>query len=226
MIILAVDTASKSCSVAIMSEHSILSEITIVTQKTHSRYLMEMIEFAIHRSGISKQDLDGYAVTKGPGSFTGLRIGISTMKGFSEATGKPIVGVSSLDALAVSFSFSAFPVCAMLDAKRGEVYYAWYHFTDGTMKKQKQDAVASPKFISADLETPCLLVGDGSEVYREVLMDQNRRDVFFSLPSQNMIRAAHVGYLGIEKIHNHDTLDTVLIPHYIRKCDAVYKNEC
>lgn len=225
MIILAADTASKSCSVAIVSEHSVLSEITIVTQKTHSRYLMEMIESAIRRSGISKQELDGYAVTKGPGSFTGLRIGISTMKGLSEATGKPIVGVSSLDALAVSFSFSAFPVCSMLDARRGEVYYAWYQFTDGVMKKQNQDSVAFPKSVFADWKTPCLFVGDGSEVYREVLMDQNRGNVFFSPPSQNMIRAAHVGYLGIEKIHNQDTLDNALTPHYIRKCDAVYKNE-
>ncbi len=226
MIILAVDTASKSCSVAIASQHSVLSEITSVTQNTHSRHLMGMIESAIRLSGISKQELDGYAVTIGPGSFTGLRIGISTMKGLSEATGKPVAGISSLDALAVSFSFSVLPVCAMLDARRGEVYYAWYHFKDGAMVKKNQDSVASPESVSGNWKTPCLFVGDGAEVYREVLIDQNKGDVFFSQPSQNMIRAANVGYLGMEKIHRPDALDTVLIPYYIRKCDAVYKNEC
>ena len=225
MNILAVDTASNSCSVAVVSEQKVLSEISVVTRETHSKHLMGMIESAVLRSGIPKHELDGYAVTQGPGSFTGLRIGISTLRGFSEATGKPIVGVSSLDALAASFFFSAIPVCTMLDARRGEVYFAWYSFEDGTMKRETAEDVAPPASVLFNRNGPCLFVGDGSEAYREIIAGQNTKKVFFSRPSQNSIRAAHVGYLGIEKLQRQDRLDAQLIPRYIRKCDAERKRE-
>jgi tRNA threonylcarbamoyladenosine biosynthesis protein TsaB len=223
MNILAVDTASRSCSVAVLSEQRVLSEISILTKETHSIHLMEMVESAVRWSGISRQELDGYAVTMGPGSFTGLRIGISTMKGFAEANGKPIVGVSSLDALALSFSFSSIPVFSMLDAGRGEVYFAVYCFQDGVMKTKTREMVAPPQRITADRKEKCLFVGDGSEAYRETIQDGYGRNALFSEPSRNSIRAAHVAVLGIEIMHRQGIPDTELIPHYIRQCDAEYK---
>ncbi|MFH2066933.1 MAG: tRNA (adenosine(37)-N6)-threonylcarbamoyltransferase complex dimerization subunit type 1 TsaB [Pseudomonadota bacterium] len=223
MNILAVDTASRSCSVAVLSEQRVLSEISILAKETHSIHLMEMVESAVRRSGVPKQELDGYAVTMGPGSFTGLRIGISTMKGFAEANGKPLVGVSSLDALVLSFSFSSIPVCSMLDAGRGEVYFAVYCFQDGVMKTKTREMAASPLQIAADLKEKCLFVGDGSETYRETIRSGCGQNALFSEPSRNSIRAAHVAVLGIERMGQQDIPDMELIPHYIRKCDAEHK---
>ena len=223
MNILAVDTASRSCSVAVVDEKRVLSEISILTQETHSIHVMEMVASAVDRSGLSKQELGGFAVTMGPGSFTGLRIGISTMKGVAEATGKPIVGISSLDALALAFSFSDIPICSMLDAGRGEVYFAWYRFQDGVLKTKSSEKAASPKLIAADLKERCIFVGDGSEAYRETIRDESRGNALFSKPAQNSIRAAYVGALGMEKMCHQEIPDTELIPHYIRKCDAELK---
>ncbi|MBW2597806.1 MAG: tRNA (adenosine(37)-N6)-threonylcarbamoyltransferase complex dimerization subunit type 1 TsaB [Deltaproteobacteria bacterium] len=92
MKILAVDTATKSCSVAVVQEKSLLAEITTGRKQTHSKHLMEMINRVMGLSGLSLSELDGFAVTRGPGTFTGLRIGISSVKGLSAASGKPIVG--------------------------------------------------------------------------------------------------------------------------------------
>ena len=108
MKILALDTAAKSCSVAIVDKESVLAELTLCREQTHSKHLMEMINTTIELSGIIVSELDGFAVTRGPGSFTGLRIGISSIKGLAAATCKPLVGVSSLDALAMQCFFSQY----------------------------------------------------------------------------------------------------------------------
>jgi len=124
MRILAVDTATKSCSVAIVEKESIIAETTLFIEQTHSKHLMKMIDTALNLSGLTVSELDGFAVTRGPGSFTGLRIGISSIKGFAMASGKPVVGVSSLDSLAMQCCFSPYLVSPLLDARKGEVYYA------------------------------------------------------------------------------------------------------
>ena len=223
MNILAVDTASKSCSVAVVCDQRVLSETTLHTQETHSTHLMEMIASAIHQSKIAKHDLDGYAVTIGPGSFTGLRIGISTMKGIAEATGKPLVGVSSLDALALACASSNIPVCAMLDARRGEVYYAWYGFEHDRIKTKTKEAVAPPRQIALGREETCLFVGDGSAVYREILMERFGDRAQFAESACNHIRAVHVAWLGREKIGCSCDAGAKVVPRYIRKCDAEVK---
>ena len=100
MRILAVDTATKSCSVAVTEKGFLAAELTTVSAQTHSKHLLKMIHSVINTAGITISDVDGFAVTIGPGSFTGLRIGISSVKGLAVALDKPVVGVSSLDALA------------------------------------------------------------------------------------------------------------------------------
>ena len=95
MRILAVDTATKSCSVAIVEKESIIAEATLFIEQTHSKHLMEMIDTVLNLSGLTVSELDGFAVTRGPGSFTGLRIGISSIKGFAMASGKPVVAFNT-----------------------------------------------------------------------------------------------------------------------------------
>ncbi len=223
MKILAVDTASKSCSVAILNEEKIFAEISNATGETHSKHLMGMIESAIRSSGVSKKDLDAYAVSIGPGSFTGLRIGISTVKGFSEATGKPAAGVSSLDALAFGFSASNLLICSMLDARRSEVYFSCNRFRDGVMTRVVEEGVMDPGRVASSIKEPCLFVGDGSIVYRKVISEKAAEEVFFDQPERNAIRAANVGYLGMKKIQKGEVCEKSLVPRYIRKCDAEVK---
>lgn len=223
MKILAVDTASKSCSVSILNEEKIFAEISNGSGETHSKHLMGMIESAIRSSGFSKKDLDAYAVSIGPGSFTGLRIGISTVKGLSEASGKPAAGVSSLDALAFDFSVSNLLICSMLDAQRKEVYFSCIRFRDGVMKRVVEEGVMDPGRVASAIKEPCLFVGDGSMVYRKVISENAAEEVFFAPPERNAIHAANVGYLGMEKIQKGEDHEKGLVLRYIRKCDAEIK---
>ncbi|MFV9647000.1 MAG: tRNA (adenosine(37)-N6)-threonylcarbamoyltransferase complex dimerization subunit type 1 TsaB, partial [Desulfobacterales bacterium] len=161
MKILAVDTAVKSCSVAIVDKESVLVEFTLGIEQTHSKHLMEMINTAIKLSGIIVSELDGFAVTRGPGSFTGLRIGISSIKGLAAATRKPLVGVSSLDALAMQCVFSQYLICPFLDARRGEVYFSRYRFNGDVLKKEIDEQVLPPGEAVCDINEACIFVGDG-----------------------------------------------------------------
>ena len=126
MKLLAADTATSSLSVAVMDAGSLCTEITRSTGETHARHLMTLVETALGLSGMSVADLDAFAVTIGPGTFTGLRIGLSSIQGMAAATSKPVAGISSLDVLAAqaapSCQVSGSLVCAMLDARRQEVY--------------------------------------------------------------------------------------------------------
>jgi tRNA threonylcarbamoyladenosine biosynthesis protein TsaB len=221
MKILAVDTASKSCSTAVVSEEGVLAEITQVTGETHAKHLMGMIDNAVQLSGLAPSDLDGYAVTIGPGSFTGLRIGISTVKGLSAASGKPVAGISSLDALAALFSFASPWVCAMLDARRGEVYSSLYQFGNSQLIHKTSERALSAAEAVAVIKAPCLFVGDGSVVYRDTIQEIIGNRAIFAPDFQNHINAAAVGRLGMEKFNTREIQPAEnLVPFYLRKSDA------
>lgn len=126
MRILALDTATSACTVAVMDGDKVLSELTLEVPRAHSTRLMPLIAQAVTESGLAKTDLDGIAVGIGPGSFTGLRIGLSTVKGLAFALGKPCVGVGTLLAMAYGTGAQIGLVVPMLDAKRGEVFAAVY----------------------------------------------------------------------------------------------------
>jgi tRNA threonylcarbamoyladenosine biosynthesis protein TsaB len=126
MRILALDTATGSCTVAVCADETVLAEVTLQVPRAHSTRLMPLIAQAVSDSGLTKADLDAIAVGVGPGSFTGLRIGLATAKGLGLALGKPCVGVSTLKAMAFGTSAQIGLAVPMLDAKRGEVFTAVY----------------------------------------------------------------------------------------------------
>ena len=221
MRILAVDTATTSCSVAIVDKTSLLSEFTLAKEETHSKHLMDMIKAALRMSGHNFSDLDGFAVTRGPGSFTGLRIGISTIKGLVVASEKPVVGVSSLEALALQVSYSRDLICPILDARRGEVYFSRYRFLNGHLKKQTKERVAPPDQAVEDLNESCLFVGNGALLYKEMILEKMGELASFAPLIQNTIRASTMAYLSMAKFENNDTDDIEkILPYYIRKSDA------
>lgn len=221
MRILAVDTATTSCSVAIVDQTSLLSEFTIDREETHSKHLMDMIKAALRMSGLNFSDLDGFAITRGPGSFTGLRIGISTIKGLVVASEKPVVGVSSLETLAFQVSYSRDLICPILDARKGEVYFSRYRCINGHLIKQTKERVAPPDKAVDDLNESCLFVGNGALLYKEMILEKMSGFAFFAPMIQNTIRASTIAYLSMAKFENNDTDEIEnILPYYIRKSDA------
>lgn len=221
MKILAVDTATTSCSVAIVDNTNLLSEFTLDREETHSRHLMKMIRSSLGMSGLRFSDLDGFAVSRGPGSFTGLRIGISTIKGLAVASEKPVVCVSSLETLAHQVHYSHDLICPILDARKGEVYFSRYRFLNGGLKKQTKEYVAPLDKAVDDLNESCLFVGNGAVLYKDMILEKMGEYASFAPMIQNTIRASSLAYLSMEKFQRNDT-DPVekISPHYIRKSDA------
>lgn len=221
MKILAVDTSTKSCSVAIVEKESVIAEITLSIEQTHSKHLMKMIDTVLNMSGLTVSELDGFAVTRGPGSFTGLRIGISSIKGFAMASGKPVVGVSSLDSLAMQCCFSSYLVSSLLDARKGEVYFSRYRFENGHLKKEVREQVITPVEAVCDIKEPCLFVGDAVKNYQNKIKDEIGDLAHFAPHYQNTIRASTVAHISMAKFETNDTDDNSLFaPHYIRQSYA------
>jgi tRNA threonylcarbamoyladenosine biosynthesis protein TsaB len=221
MRILSVDTATTSCSVAITQDRSLLAEITNDTAQTHAKHLMGMIETALGLSGLTMPDLDGFAVTRGPGSFTGLRIGIATVKGLAAATGKPLVGVSTLAALALQAAGPSLVICPLLDARRGEVYFTRYRYEDGKLAQLIEEGVAPPGEAVAGLKEKSLFVGGGAMMYRDLLATSLGELARFAPAIQDTIRASTIARLSLPAFEDgpEDDIES-LVPVYIRKSDA------
>jgi len=229
MKILAVDTATKSCSVAIAADTSLLAEQTLISSETHSKHLMRMIKTVLDLSDLAVSEMDGWAVTLGPGTFTGLRIGVSAVKGLAAAFGKPVAGISSLDALAAQAAEPAGLICPMIDARRGEVYCALYRLNsnvpdNGKLIKEMDEDVLSPDKAIFGIHEPCLFIGNGAALYKQTIIDNLGSLAQFAAPCQNTICASTVARLGIKKLKNNaaDKTDT-FTPRYLRKSDASLK---
>lgn len=220
MIVLAIDTASRSCSVAVLDGNAVMAEINDVSGQTHSRHLMGMVDQALSMSVGPMANIDGFAVTQGPGSFTGLRIGISTAKGLAEAAGKPLVGVSSLQALAWQVFPSDVMVIPMLDARRKEVYAARYISDGETFEMVGAEQALSPEAAVDGIDMPCLLVGDGAVAYADRLGKVLGGNMQLALPFQHLIRASTVAFLARERLTGARDDRMTLTPRYLRQSYA------
>ncbi|MGD9134883.1 MAG: tRNA (adenosine(37)-N6)-threonylcarbamoyltransferase complex dimerization subunit type 1 TsaB, partial [Desulfobacterales bacterium] len=156
MKILALDTATQSCSVAVTNDGFLSAELSIVKSQTHSKHLMELIHSVLEIAGFHPGDLDGLAVTIGPGSFTGLRIGISTVKGLAYALARPVVGISTLEALAWQCGQTSYLICPLIDARKGEVYGATYGFNEGRLIQKTGPRAMVPEAVVEDIKSPCV----------------------------------------------------------------------
>ncbi len=226
MKILAVDTATKSCSVAIVTNRSVLAELTVSTGQTHSIHLMKTIQTVIDLSETDLSALDGFAVTKGPGSFTGLRIGISTIKGLAAATGKQMVGISTLEALAYQSALPDRLICSLVDARKDQVYFSRYRLTNGVLKQMIREQVASPFDFLIDIDEACVFAGDGALLYKDTITEKLGSLADFAPQGQHTLRASTVAFLSLERFKKGDTDDVnTFVPHYIRKSDAEIKSK-
>jgi tRNA threonylcarbamoyladenosine biosynthesis protein TsaB len=221
MKILAVDTATESCSVALVEDEALRAETTVVSRQTHSRHLMEIIQRALDMAGWSLGDLDGFVSARGPGSFTGLRIGISTVKGLCTALGKPLAGISNLEGLARQAPVRDGAVCAWIDARRNEVFCCRYWCEYGILRKTTPEDALPPAAALSAMEDACLFIGNGSTLYRQAIQEALGDKARFAPPGTNVLRASTLAFMGLERFAKNDVDDPVrFAPHYIRKSDA------
>lgn len=220
MLILAFDTSSKTASVAVLRDDVILYETVLDTGLNHSEVLLPAIHQACIQTSMKIADMDVFACTMGPGSFTGLRIGASTLKGLILATGKPAVGVPSLDALALNAGVGSKTICAVMDAGRGQVYSACFRYqTSGLLEKISDECVSHPSDIQYDHQQDVIFVGDGAVRYAAEIAGGQQIDTINALP--RYIRASSVGILGKEKYRRNELLDAeTFAPVYLRSADA------
>ncbi|MBI5632234.1 MAG: tRNA (adenosine(37)-N6)-threonylcarbamoyltransferase complex dimerization subunit type 1 TsaB [Nitrospirae bacterium] len=223
MKVLAIETSTMLGGVALADEKGLIAETRLNVKSTHSERLMATIDDQLRQSDLSLGDIDLFAVASGPGSFTGLRIGLSTAKGLCYATGKPLVMVPTLDAFARSFPFSKHPVCVMLDARRGELYAAVFRWDNGFVKMLDASS-AVPDALFRDLDSPVILAGEGALVYRERLIALLGERALFA-PLISMVPSpANVAMLGLEKaMLGEFTEASAAEPFYIRKSEAEVK---
>ena len=222
MIVVGIDTATPQISVAIGTEREILGRVQVA-----GRARQEAVTPALRRlldwTGIDLSHVGGFAVGVGPGLFTGLRVGVETAKTLAQVVKAPIVGLVSLDVLAYAVRFTPRTIVAVIDARRGEVFWATYRQVPGGVMRQTPHAVATPDALVAELMASpeeVLLVGDGAMLYRERLEELGARAEFASAASAHP-DAAQLVELAVPRFlrEEHDRLFDV-VPLYLRRSDA------
>jgi tRNA threonylcarbamoyladenosine biosynthesis protein TsaB len=221
MIILAFDTATKIGSVAITYEDQLIISCTKKSNISYSKRLLSSIELTLKQASLTLEDMSGFGVTIGPGSFTGLRIGLSIAKGLAYATGKPLVGVSTLEAMAFGLPFVPYLICPVIDARKGEVYAGFYKNQGQTLLKTSPEMVLSPRDLCQYINEPVLFLGDGIEVYRDFFKQGLKDEAFFVAEGRRGPVGACVALLAFEKMKEGQTEDIGSIkPRYIRRSEA------
>jgi tRNA threonylcarbamoyladenosine biosynthesis protein TsaB len=225
MKILAIDTSTMLGGVAVLDEaEGLIIETRLNVKTTHSERLMSEIDHALKQAGLGISQIDVFGVAIGPGSFTGLRIGLSTVKGFSYATGKPIVSVPSLEAFAWNFPYSAHPVCTLFDARKKEVYAAVFRWTDRGFDRVMDEVSIKPADLVKACQGPVIFAGEGALLYRDIIAATAGEKALFPAPQQMVPSPSNVAYLALRKALKGDFAEPVtLAPYYIRKSEAEIK---
>ncbi len=220
MKILALDSSAIVASVALCEDDALLGEMMLNNGNTHSETLLPMIEFLLDRFSLSPGDVDAFAVSKGPGSFTGVRIGAATIKGLAFGTSIPCVGVSTLEALAYNLIGFDGLICPVMNARRNQVYTALFRASDGVLTRLSSDEAIAIAELDEKLKAysePVRLVGDGYDITKALLTHP-------ILPTPHRLRAqsaysvAQVAKRLLSE--GKDFSDTALAPSYLRLSQA------
>lgn len=221
MYILGIETSTMTGSVAIITEDRLVAEYTLNTKTTHTERLMSAIDHIVTTASLRIQDIDGIAVGLGPGSFTGLRIGVTTAKSLAYSIQKPIVAIPSLDALASQYLFTDLLICPILDARKHEVYTALYRNTGASVARISAYSVIAPEHILREIAEPVLFLGDGVFPYRQDIEITLGQYAHFADAVHLLPRGSLIAKLGCERLMAGEHDDCfALTPLYIRKSDA------
>jgi tRNA threonylcarbamoyladenosine biosynthesis protein TsaB len=225
MKILALDTTTTSGSVALLDNARPVGEISSEAELSHSERLLASVDFLLKQNGLRVEDLDGFAVAAGPGSFTGIRIGLSTVKAFAYASGKPVAAVSTLEALSWKLREGAARLVApVVDAKKGEIYSALFETGKRGLREIIPQGAYPPDGFLSLLPSRRIIhfLGSGVRVYGDKIAAYLRDKARFS--ARSTFIAAEVGMIGYEKLMKHQAVDfKALEPIYFRKSQAEEK---
>ncbi len=221
MYILGIETSTKSGSVAVIAENGVIAQYSLNLEVTHSERLMSTVDRVLVDTSLTMSQMDGFAVAIGPGSFTGLRIGVSTVKGLTLATGRPVAAVPTLRALAWNLPNAAHPVCPMLDARKNEVYAALFKYDGMNLLQISPEAVLPLPGLRQYISGKTVFTGEAAHIYRKELEKQFGDQVVFAPRSAVLPSAAAVAEIGLAMISNGMSADPDnLAPMYIRRPEA------
>jgi tRNA threonylcarbamoyladenosine biosynthesis protein TsaB len=225
MIVLGIESASSQGGVAVVGRDGLIAEYVLNVEATYAERLLPAVDRVLHDARISLEEVEGFSVSLGPGSFTGLRIGLSTVKGLALATGKPVVGVPTLEAMAWSLPYCQYPICPMLDARKKEVYCALFEYRGSLLTRMMEDAALSPHALVERITQPTLFIGDGWRVFGDFLQQALGALAIAPPPSRGASPAA-VADLGRRRLlqGEKDPIET-LVPRYIRPSEAELKHQ-
>lgn len=232
MLVLAIDSATPVAGVALVSDRAVIREEFVNFKKNHSEILLPLIHTVLKESECTWHDLTALAVSQGPGSFTGLRIGMATVKGLSLATGLPIVGIPTLDVLASNVAGTEALVTVLLDARKHEVYCCHYDVRNADPRAFSEMTACSPEAAAHQAialanqygREKIILLGDGFYPYRD-FFQSCLGDRLLEVPSHIMLpRAAALGYLACQKAASGQMENAhSILPIYIRLSEAEYR---
>ncbi|MEK6577428.1 MAG: tRNA (adenosine(37)-N6)-threonylcarbamoyltransferase complex dimerization subunit type 1 TsaB [Nitrospirota bacterium] len=223
MLVLGIETSTGIGSVALINDKGLLAEYRINIGMVHSERLMIAIDRLLSDTGTELEKLSSIAVSIGPGSFAGLRIGLATAKGIQVATGKPIAPVPTLDAMAQSLKFARRQICAIIDARKKEVYAAIYENSNNSGIRRITDYMTDkPEKVLAHISFETIFIGDGAELYRNIIIDRLGEQALFA-PKGFSPSAVTVAEIGADMIRNGVRHEEALIPLYLRKPEAEIK---
>ncbi len=222
MKVLAIETATIAGSVAIVdSSKGLVAEIKVDVKIAHSERLMLSVEWLLRSSRVLIEDIDAIAVSIGPGSFTGLRIGLSTAKGLAYSTGKPVITVPTLDAFARTLPFCAPYICPMLNAGKNEIYTGLYKWDGSVCGKLLPETAISPVDLLKEVKEPTVFIGEGAVIYKKLIQDTLQDNAVFAPAARMSPSASSVAEIAIERSNEGAFPDPVgLAPFYIRKSEA------
>lgn len=220
MVILALDSTAPSASAAVVKDGKLLSEMFLNVGLTHSVTLLPLVKNALELAEITVDDIDAVAVNNGPGSFTGVRIGVSLAKGIAQPNDKKCIPVSTLEAIAYPFSDSDCIIVSVMDARCRQVYGAFFESVNGEIKRLTDDDAFSFDVLAEQIVSfskKVILAGDGSDIAFEFLKDKNL-NVSKANPSIAYQHASSVAFIAEKRLKNNENIVSYseLVPAYLR----------
>ncbi len=223
MLVFGIDTCCMAATAAIMNEKIMVAQTVINQNKTHSQIMMPQIEQMFKAAEVEPSGIDAFAAAVGPGSFTGVRIGVATAKALAQAANKPCVAVSTLEALAFSSKYFDGIICPVLDARRNQVYNALF-YGGKEMKRLTDDRALALDELLTQLKEygkKVLFMGDATLVFEEEIRSALGELAYFAPKVSNLNLAGAVAEIGLDKLKKGETIQYgKLVPEYIRLSQA------
>ena len=209
-------------SIALVDGEELIAEYLLNIETTHSERLLLAIDCVTRDAKIPIGAIDGFAISMGPGSFTGLRIGISTTKGLAFAAEKPVVGIPTLDAMAENLAFTDYLICPIIDARKKEVYTALYKRDEkNRLEKLTPDLAINPRDLVKRIRERVIFLGSGIRIYQTLIEEELLDLALFAPFNLGLPRAASIARLGLKEFEKNNTLDLhTFTPTYVRASEA------